>query len=245
MTQNNTLHHQWDNEHKEEHEQEVQEDLERVRQIILGPDPLRQRLRNAEVDRLREILFGAQIEEYDRRFADLRREVQRITEDLNETRERLVDLEKAMTRRIETLELDIRKLSDDVRRESDRQRNREALMQQIATQARQHEDQIRASGETLLELRKVQTAHDSELRSIRAGMIDTRDQIEQRAQALRRDIRHTEDELRAELRRIADRLEYQKTDRKALASMLIELATRLETGSTVTDLLEGLNVSKD
>ncbi|MGB9754902.1 hypothetical protein [Roseiflexus castenholzii] len=72
-----------------------------------------------------------------------------------------------------------------------------------------------------------------------------RDQIEQRAQALRREIRHTEDEVRAELRRIADRLEYQKTDRKALASMLIELAARLETGGTVTDLLEGLNTSKD
>lgn len=51
--------------------------------------------------------------------------------------------------------------------------------------------------------------------------------------------------MRAELRRIADRLDYQKTDRKALASMLIELAARLETGSTVTNLLEGLNASKD
>jgi hypothetical protein len=50
-------------------EPEIPEELERVREIILGPDPLRQRLRHAEVDRLREILFGAQIEEYERRFA--------------------------------------------------------------------------------------------------------------------------------------------------------------------------------
>lgn len=244
MTQNDTLHHRWNDEQKAD-DQESQEELDRVRQIILGPDPLRQRLRHAEVDRLRDILFGAQIEEYERRFTDLRREIQRISDDLSETRERLVDLEKTTARRMEALELDTRKLTDDFRRESDRQRNREALMQQIATQARQHEDQIRASGETILELHKAQTSHEAELRSIRAGMIDVRDQIEQRAQALRRDIRHTEDELRAEIRRIADRLEHQKTDRKALASMLIELATRLETGSTVTDLLEGLNASKD
>ncbi|PJF46459.1 MAG: hypothetical protein CUN48_13685 [Candidatus Thermofonsia Clade 3 bacterium] len=240
---NDTLHHRLDN--TSESNQEGQEELERVRQIILGPDPLRQRLHAAEVDRLREILFGAQIEEYERRFADLRREVQRIGIDLDETRERLADLEKTMARRIEMLELDVRKLTDDVRRESDRQRSREALMQQIATQVRQHEDQIKSSGETILELRKAQAAHDSDLRSVRAGIIDVRDQIEQRTQALRREIRHTEDEVRAELRRIADRLEYQKTDRKALASMLIELAARLETGGTVTDLLEGLNTSKD
>ena len=228
-----------------ETESDVPEELERVREIILGPDPLRQRLRHAEVDRLREILFGAQIEEYERCFADLRREVQRIASDVNDIRERLADLEKAMARRLETLELDTRKLADDLRRESDRQRSRESLLQQIATQVRQHDDSIKMTGETLSDLRKSYASHEAELRSIRAGMIDVRDQIEQRVQATRREIRHTEDELRAELRRIAERLDYQKTDRKALASMLIELAARLETGSTVTDMLEGLHAVKE
>lgn len=244
MTQNDTINHYPHNEHNEA-DQEVQEDLERVRQIILGPDPLRQRLQQAEVDRLREILFGAQIEEYERRFADLRREVQRIGNDLLENARTPWRSRKNNGARLEMLELDTRRLTDDARRESDRQRSREALMQQIATQVRQHDDQLKATGETVLDLRKMQTSQESELRSVRAGMVDVRDQIEQRAQALRREIRHTEDELRAELRRIADRLEYQKTDRKALASMLIELAARLETGSTVTDLLEGLHTSKD
>jgi chromosome segregation ATPase len=228
-----------------ETESDVPEELDRVREIILGPDPLRQRLRHAEVDRLREILFGAQIEEYERRFADLRREVQRIASDVDDIRERLADLEKTMARRLETLELDTRKLADDLRRESDRQRSRETLLQQIATQVRQHDDSIKMTGETLSDLRKSYASHEAELRSVRAGMIDVRDQIEQRVQATRREIRHTEDELRAELRRIAERLDYQKTDRKALASMLIELAARLETGSTVTDMLEGLHAVKE
>jgi len=163
-----------------ETESDVPEELERVREIILGPDPLRQRLRHAEVDRLREILFGAQIEEYERRFADLRREVQRIASDVDDIRERLADLEKAMARRLETLELDTRKLADDLRRESDRQRSRETLLQQIATQVRQHDDSIKMTGETLSDLRKSYTSHEAELRSVRAGMIDVRDQIEQR-----------------------------------------------------------------
>ncbi len=46
--------------------------------------------------------------------------------------------------------------------------------------------------------------------------------------------------MRNELRRVATRLSDQKTDRKALATMLMEVATRLETGSSVTGLLEDL-----
>ena len=54
------------------------------------------------------------------------------------------------------------------------------------------------------------------------------------------EVRQAEDGLTTELRRVADRLDDQKTDRKALAAMLMEMATRLETGSSVAGLLEGL-----
>ncbi len=226
-------------------EQGLQEDLDKVREIILGPDPLRQRLQNAEVDRLRNILFGPQIEEYERRFTDMHRELERMASDLGEARERLAELERTLWRRMETLELDIRKLTDELRRESDRQRRNEVVMQQIAVQARQHEEIMKTSSDTLLDMRKTHMAHETELRSAKAGIIDARDQIEQRGQALRREIRQAEDGLRAEMRRVADRLEHQKTDRKALASMLIEVAARLETGDSVTGLLEGLKPSKD
>lgn len=226
-------------------EQEEQKELDRVREIILGPDPLRQRLRRAEVDRLRDILFGAQMEEYDRRFTDMRREIDRMSADLTEARERLAELEKSSARRIEMLELDVRKLTDDLRRETDRQRSRETVIQQLATQVRQHEDAIKSTSDTMLDMRKSHAAHEVELRSAKAGTIDARDQIEQRSQTLRREMRQSEDVLRAELRRVADRLESQKTDRKALASMLIEVATRLETGNSVTGLLEGLTAPKE
>lgn len=226
-------------------EPEEQKELDRVREIILGPDPLRQRLRRAEVDRLRDILFGAQIEEYDRRFTDMRREIDRMAADLTEARERLAELEKSSARRIEMLELDVRKLTDDLRRETDRQRSRETVIQQLATQVRQHEDAIKTTSDTMIDMRKSHAAHEAELRSAKAGTIDARDQIEQRAQTLRREMRQSEDVLRTELRRVADRLESQKTDRKALASMLIEVATRLETGNSVTGLLEGLTAPKE
>lgn len=222
-----------------------QEDLERVREIILGPDATRQRLRGAEVDRLREILFGAQIEEYERRFNDLHRNLERLHADLREAHERIGEVEKSAARRIEGLELTVRRLADEQRREAERQRSRDALVQQLVAQVRQHEETIVGIGEGLLDLRKAHQSNEAELRTNKSELIDTRDQLEQRAQGLRRDLRSSEDALRDELRRVADRLEHQKTDRKALASMLIEIATRLETGSSVTGLLEGLSGSRD
>ncbi len=222
-----------------------QEDIDRVREIILGPDTARQRLRRAEADRLREIIFGAQMEEYERRFTDLRRESERMGSDLRQMQERFGELEKSIAHRVETAELEVRRLSDELRRELERGRNRDALLQQLATQVRQHEDTIVGAIEGVLDLRKSHALHDADIRSQKVNLIETRDHVEQRSQTVRREIRTTEDTLRAELRRFADRLDNQKTDRKALASMLIEIATRLETGNTVTGLLEGLSGSKD
>ncbi|PDW03303.1 hypothetical protein CJ255_09620 [Candidatus Viridilinea mediisalina] len=222
-----------------------QEDLERVREIILGPDATRQRLRGAEVDRLREILFGPQIEAYERQLDDLRRDLERMASDLNEAHERIADSEKSTARRIEMLELNLRKLSEDQRRETERQRTRDAQVQQLVAQTRQHEETIVGVGEGLLDLRKAHGASELDIRAARTATSDMQDQIEQRTQALRRDLRHAEDTLRAELRHMMDRLDHQKTDRKALASMLIEIATRLETGNSMTGLLEGLAGSKE
>jgi chromosome segregation ATPase len=226
-------------------EEHSQGDLDRVREIILGPDQTRGRLRRAETDRLRDILFGAQIEDYERRFSDLRREAEHLKGDLSQAQERLAELEKSQLRRFDQLELDLRRVSDELGREQERQRGRDVLIQQIAAQVRQHEELITGTSASVVDLKKTQTNHELEIRSAKSDLVDVRDRIEQRSQALRRDIRHSEDTLRAELRRITDRLESQKTDRRALASMLIEIATRLETGNTVTGILEGLSDSKE
>ncbi len=219
------------------------EELERVRQIILGSSS--RQPRQAEVDRLREIIFGPQMEEYARMFSDLRRQLDYLTEDVRQLHDRLGELEKSVGRRFDALEVETRRLNDDLRREIERQRAREAILQQVAAQSRQHEEALNNLGDGVSELRRVQGHHDLEIRSGRANLAETRDLLEQRVQALRRDIRSAEDTLRAELRRIADRLDNQKTDRKALASMLIEIATRLETGSTVAGLLDGLSSADD
>ena len=84
------------------------------------------------------------------------------------------------------------------------------------------------------------TQQESEIRTLKIRLGENREQYERRLDTLRREVRQAEDTLRAELRRVTNRLGAQKTDRKALAAMLMEVATRLETGSSVTGLLEDL-----
>jgi chromosome segregation ATPase len=230
---------------REEPAAQTHEELERVREIILGPDPMRQRLRKAETDRLRDILFGAQIEDYERRFTDVRREVERTRSELTETRERLTEVEKSVARRFELLEMEFRRLAEELRRESERGRSRDALLQQLATQVRAHEETLVGATEGVLDLRRSHALHEADIRAGKSAQIEIRDQLEQRTHTLRREVRQSEETVRGELRRIADRLENQKTDRKALASMLLEIATRLETGNSVTGLLEGLSGPKE
>lgn len=218
-------------------------ELERVREIILGPDLARQRIQGAEVDRLRQVIFGEQMEEYERRFADVRREMERILSDMRAVQDSVVEFEKNQTKRIEALERDMRRAHDELRRDVDRLGSRETALQQLVTRAQQQDLQNKATQETLQELRAAQNQHENEVRTLKSALSENRDQQERRLDSLKREVRQAEDDLRAELRRVTDRLGDQKTDRKALAAMLMEVATRLETGSTVTGLLEGLTTA--
>jgi chromosome segregation ATPase len=218
------------------HEQE----LERVREIILGPDRVHQKLPGAEVDRLRQVIFGAQMEEYERRFLDLRRDMDRILTDLRLVQDSVSEFEKTQTKRIEALERDMRRANDEIRRELDRLNTREATVQQLLTRTQQQELFSRGVADRVSEVRDAHTQYERELTAFKGTVTEHRDQQERKLDALKHEVRQAEDTLRAELRRVADRLGDQKTDRKALAAMLMEVATRLETGSSVTGLLEGL-----
>ena len=215
-------------------------EIDQVREIILGPDAAQRRMGKAEADRLREIIFGAQMEDYERRFSDLQREMDRVLDDLRQVQDSVSDFEKTQTKRIEALEREIRRDNDELRREVERLRAMDARLQQLLTQVRQQEMLSGRLLDDTGELTKTLTQQERDLTALKATVGDHRDQRERKLDVLKREIRQSEDGLRAELRRAADRLGDQKTDRKALAAMLMEIATRLETGSTVTGLLEGL-----
>jgi predicted nucleic acid-binding Zn-ribbon protein len=59
-------------------------------------------------------------------------------------------------------------------------------------------------------------------------------------QALRREMRQADDDLRDELRQTAQALTTEKVDRLALGELFVELGTHLKTGGSLADLLKGL-----
>lgn len=222
----------------------TQDDLERVREIILGQD-VSERLGKAEADRLREILFGTHMQAYDRNFADLRRETDRVIADLRLAQDHAQDFERTQVSRLELLERETQQTLDELRREVTKLRAQEALVQQLLTQIRQQELFTQTTAHHADELDKGHAQHERDLRTLKLTVNEHRDHHERKWDALRREMRQGLDDLRVELRRLVDRLDDQKTDRKALAAMLIEIASRLETGSNVTGLLKELTPSQE
>ncbi len=220
-------------------------ELERVRQIIIGSDPSQSPLRQAEVDRLRQILFAPQMEDYERRFSDQQRAIERMRSDVRSLQDRVHEFEKQQIRRVEQIETAIQRMQADLRRESERQRSRDNLVQQLQTQTRQQELLGTNLGESLNDVRISFDKHEAELASMRSASSTQREHYEQRLEDLKREVRQAEDTMRTELHRIANRLTDQKIDRKALSAMLIEVATRLETGSSLASMLESLSQDND
>ncbi|HUV94833.1 MAG TPA: hypothetical protein VMX14_08410 [Anaerolineae bacterium] len=220
-----------------EEESKRQEELARVREIILGPDKARQTARKVGMERLRDAILGTQIEEYERRFTDLQREMERLIGDFRQVRDSLGEFQKSQTKRIEALERETRRANDELTRELDRLRGQSPAVQQLLTQSRQQQMLAQGLTDETNELRKTVAQQEQDIRSLRTTADQFRDRHERGLDGINREVRQAEDQLRAEVRRVADRLDDQKADRKALAAMLMEMATRLETGSSVAGLL--------
>jgi chromosome segregation ATPase len=215
-------------------------DMDRVREIILGNDSSKQRFLKPEVDRLREMIFGEQIEEYERLFSDVKRDIERTQSDLRHIQNSISDFEKSQARQLEAIEREVSQLSAEVRRQTSQIQSHQAAYQQLLNQSHQKEvlmKKLQAQHEEqVLEL----TQQQKDLRSIKSTVEEYQDKNSRKLNGVNAEIRQVEDKLFTELRRFADRLNVQKPDRKTLATMFMEIATRLETGGTVTNLLEDL-----
>ena len=66
------------------------------------------------------------------------------------------------------------------------------------------------------------------------------DQVKQ-FQGFRRDMRQADDDLRAEMRHIAQRLTEEKVDRLALGELFVEVGSHLKAGGSIIDFLKNLD----
>ncbi len=159
----------------------------------------------ASIDKVRDILFGSQVREFERRFARLE---ERLVKETN-------DLKDDVRKHLEALELYARKET-------------ETLSDQIKAE---HADRVESDGNLSRDLKEA--ARTLERRTTTLDDQLTKAQREQRQlmleqhQRLSDEIRQKVDEVLATLAREANELRSDKADRATLASLLTEMAMRL------------------
>jgi hypothetical protein len=166
----------------------------------------------ASVDKIRDILFGSQIKNYESRFARLEDTLARETTELKET----------MQRRFESVEGFFRKEAEALagRLKAEREERNEAL-KGIARDLKGTSDTL---SKKILELENKTAEEQSRLRQ----------ELMQESRKLLEEIRHKSDSLTALVERRADELRDHKVDRAALASLLTEMALQLSEDGVVS-----------
>ena len=158
------------------------------------------------IGKIREILFGSQARDYDRRLAGLE---DRLLKEL-------AAMQEETRRRFDAFEA-------YVKNEVDALTNRLSVAQQQREEM--NDDWTRRLGETGRSLEKgISRLDDNSAQAHR----DLRQQILEQSKSLSEEIRQKYTELAAALAREAQGLRSEKTDRSALASFFTEIASRLE-----------------
>jgi hypothetical protein len=159
----------------------------------------------ASLEKVRDLLFGVQMRDYDRKFARLEERLAKETSDVREdVKKRLASIEQLIRTEIEAL-------SDRIRGEQDeRSKAVKELSRQIEETARAFEQ-------------KCGQLDDQMARGLR----EVRQQLHEQGKRLSDDIRQQADDIVARLVRETQELRTDKADRATLAALLNDMAMRL------------------
>lgn len=157
------------------------------------------------LERIREILFGSQIRDFDKRFTRLEERLgKEVTNFRDETRKRLDALETYIKKEVDAL-------TERVKKE---QIERETALQTLA------EKQKNINQSLAKKLSQFEEEANNNQRELR-------EQILKQSKSLQDDIQQKYDEILALLKQETQELDRDKTDRSKLAALFSELAMRL------------------
>ena len=178
---------------------------------LASVSPINRAVANAEdasggsVDKIRDILFGAQMRDYDRRFTRLEERLLKEAGDLREeTRQRFDTLESF-------IKSEFTALSDRLKTEN---QQRDEMGVEIGVRL---QESAKTLERKLMQLDEL-TAQNQ--RALRQQMLD-------QSKTLNDELRRKYEELAASIAREAGELRHDKTDRAALADLFTEVALRL------------------
>ena len=156
----------------------------------------------AGVDKIRDLLFGNQMQDYDRRFSMLEeRFLQRFREIESEAARNLGSFESSAKKQMESLAAQLRE-EKDLRTDADKE---------IERTQREHSDtvekRLRSISEQLSRLER-----------------DQADRLTQEVQSLREEIKRKNEDLQQTIEKMFAELSSVKTDRNLLAGLFVEVA---------------------
>jgi hypothetical protein len=157
------------------------------------------------IDQIRDIIFGTQMRDYDRRFAQLE---ERLLKDS-------ADLREELGRRYTVLE-------EFIRREID------ALGDRLLAEQRSRATALQELGAALEQLNRTSDRRMTELgEEIARGQRELRADLTRQAAGLTEDLQRRATELSGSLKRESDELHTRKVDRAMLGALFADVAARL------------------
>jgi vacuolar-type H+-ATPase subunit I/STV1 len=156
----------------------------------------------AGVDKIRDLLFGNQMQDYDRRFSMLEeRFLQRFREIESETVRNISSLESSAKKQMESFAAELRE-EKDLRTDADKEIERVEREHNDTTEKR-----LRSVSEQVSRLEREQT-----------------DRLAQEVQSLRDELRRRNEDIQHTIEKMFAELNSVKTDRNLLASLFLEVA---------------------
>jgi flagellar biosynthesis GTPase FlhF len=176
------------------------------------------------VDKIRDLLFGNQMQDYDRRFSKLEeRFLQRFKDVESETARNLSSFESNAKKQVESLASQLRE-EKDLRADADKE-----IERTLREQNQSLEKRLRAMSDHLSQLER-----------------DMADRLTQETQALREEIKRKSMESQQTIEKMFAELSNVKTDRNLLAGLFVEVARCLNqdgatkgAGKNATDSMRG------
>jgi vacuolar-type H+-ATPase subunit H len=160
------------------------------------------------LDKVRDILFGSQMRDAERRFARLE---ERLAKDISDMREEA-------RKRMETLETYAK-------------RELQTVLERVKAEQSQRSSAIAEVGQEIKELSKnLQNKLNEAIEATAEVGRELRQEIMDQSKSLRDEIQQSRSEASAELEQSAADLRSQKLDKSSLADLLTEMAARLSEG---------------
>jgi len=160
---------------------------------------------NVSVDKIRDLLFGNQMQDYDRRFSNMEDRFAQKLRDLEaETQRSMSAFEQNAKKQVESVAGQLRE-EKDLRSDADKE-----IERSLREQVQSLEKRVRQLSDQVGQLER-----------------DLADRITQESQSLRDEIKRRNEDTRATIERMFSELSGVKTDRNLLAGLFVEVAKAL------------------